>query len=157
MRAFAVMLPDSRLQQRDRENMFQIGAWTFQTKIDAACHVRRILESHGHMQQLIGDADRFARALIASHPNRDKILDKGIRYIYVRHLSTGARRFEVMRVDSSRRDFTWRYAIYPKSPYTRLAGVLRDAVMEQVKTFRYHSFTGQCDKCAEPIGRECES
>lgn len=132
----------------------QIGRWAFPTKHAAENHVRDILRRYSHMQRLMGEDDGFMRALLDTHPSRRIIIDCGIKYIYVENVpfaKTPQKRFAICRTDESRRDFSWRHAIYPRRAARKLAGVLRDLIAPQKSLFKERSFGGVCEACQAPL------
>lgn len=121
-----------------------IGGVRFATKTAAENYIRGILSRYGPMQPLVGEDLQFVVAVLEMHPNRDVIVDCGIKRIVVQHLNDkhGGRRFLLIRTDSSMRDFTWRNALTPKTARSRLMKACRWAVREQVKDFREKAFAG---------------
>lgn len=120
-----------------------VGGIQFSSKAEAELRIREILGRHSQMQPLAGDDLRFVIAILELHPNRDTIVDCGVRRIVVQHLKDkyDSRRFVVVRTDSSIRDFTWRVALYPKTARMRVMNACRFAIKDQIREFRARSFS----------------
>ena len=133
-----------------------LGGITFHSKTDAETHIRNILSRYDNMQPLVGDDLAFVVAVLDKHPNYDAIVDCGVKRIVVQHLrdSHDSRRFLLVRLDGSVRDFTWRTALTPKTarqpwrtaltPKTARQLVMkacRYAIKDQTKAFRTKAFT----------------
>jgi 5-methylcytosine-specific restriction endonuclease McrA len=121
----------------------EIAGLTFITKTQAEEHIRGILSRYGQMEPLYGDDLKFVVDLLESHPNRDIIVDCGVREIKVQHLQDKykSRRFVLVRTDSSIRDFTWRHALYPRSARARVMRACRWAASPQVVQFKEDAFS----------------
>lgn len=124
--------------------MIQIGDRRFPTKKAAGADIQKILEKYDVKQPLKGDDDRFMRALLELYPRYGKIAEEGIAYIYVENRDRG-RGFAVYHTVDSRRDFSWRACLYRENTFTRLSGVCRKMVRDQITEFRAQHFTGICE------------
>jgi hypothetical protein len=106
------------------------------------------------MEALSGDDLKFAVAILELHPNRDVIVDCGVKRIVVQHLNDRyqSRRFMLIRTDYSRRDFTWRHALYPRTAVQRVMKACRWAVKHQVRDFRNAAFGASVSLTCEVSG-----
>lgn len=118
----------------------RIGPIAFPNKVAAERYTRDILARYRPGQRITGEDEEFVAALVALHRNRAAVEDCGISYFTVQDIGKGWRRFLAHRKDSSIRDFSWRHAIYPENAKSRLMGVCRGAVQDQIKTFRARCF-----------------
>lgn len=112
----------------------------FPNKVAAERYIRDLLLRYRPGQRITGEDAEFVMALVTLHRNRAAIEDCGIAYFTVQDIGKGWRRFLVHRKDSSIRDFSWRHAIYPENAKSRLMGVCRSAVQDQIKAFRNQYF-----------------
>jgi hypothetical protein len=125
--------------------MIRIGARQFRKKVEAGRHILSIRDSRREKQPLTGEDDLFMRALIDMHPNRIRIIDCGIDYIYWEYRD-GGWGFSVYRTDKSSFDFAWKYAISPRNPFTEVCSTLRNAVWNQIEDYASAHFR----RCENP-------
>lgn len=120
----------------------KIGRWEFKTKIEAEGRIRGILGRHGQRAAITGDDLELVTAILELHPNRDVVIDCGIKRIEVEHLHDkyNSRRFILVRTDSSIRDFAWRHALYPRNVKQSIMRACRTAIREQVDECRRSYF-----------------
>ena len=132
-----------------------ISGIAFNSKTEAEERIREILGRYSQMEPLRGDDLKFAAAILESHPNRDVIVDCGVKRIVVQHLKDryDSRRFLLVRMDSSVRDFTWRHALYPKTARSRVMKACRYAIKDQIQTFRMASFHDQAEQVCAVSGK----
>ena len=146
-----------RTFQRCLPKSVEFNGIQFVSKAAVEFHVRDILNRHTPMQPLTGDDLRFVVAVLDKHPNREVIVDCGVRRIVVQHLRDkyDSRRFLVIRTDGSVRDFSWRVVLSPKTAHRRLMGACRFAVRPQIRDFRTRAFAGVpsliCEVSGKPI------
>jgi hypothetical protein len=134
-----------------------IGPKAFTTKAAAECHIREMFWRYPPMGALTGEDLEFALALIEMHPSRAVIVDCGIRSIHVQPVpfhEADQRRFLVLRTDGSRRDFSWRNSLSPKSAARKLAGVLRHLIAEEKRRFKEEHYRGACETCGASLAAE---
>jgi hypothetical protein len=127
--------------------------WRFRTKSAVQFHIRQMLDRYADNQRLGAEDEVFMRSLIEIHRNRISIEDAGIVYVFVQHLTTGYRRFCVFRRDQSKRDFSWRDAIYLDNKVSRISQICRHLIDLQIEAFREANFTGTCTLCGKPIAK----
>lgn len=144
-------LPDS---DNPRQGITLNGIY-FRTKAAAERHIRAILSRYDDMEPLAPKDRDFVMALLDLHPHKETIIDCGIRFVVVQYLDTHGvqRRFCVLRTDSSRGDFTWRHALYPRDARQTVMRVCRSAVRQQIEAFKHRFFNSTRSPCCALSGR----
>lgn len=94
-------------------------------------------------------------ALLDLHPNKQTVIDCGVRCIKVQHLYDryNSRRFILVRTDSSIRDFTWRHALYPRDARDYVMRVCRSTVRQQIEAFKHRFFNSTRSPCCSLSGK----
>lgn len=120
-----------------------IGGLTFSTKSQAERHIRWILSRYANGSAIQDADEQFVLTLLETHPRRKVIVDCGIKRIVVQWLDCSGqqRRFIAIRKDDSRRDFSWRQAIYPRSAIEQVRRVCRTLIQDQVYAARRKAFS----------------
>lgn len=95
---------------------------------------RSILNAATVGSPLAADDERFARALLGKHPERDEKVGCGLAYIYVDDSDFGTRCFFVRRTDGSSIDFSYRTCVYGHRP-DPVATAARRALAPFMKSF----------------------
>lgn len=138
-----------------------IGARCFSSKDAAKNFVRSIVKSYSDYER-ISDAthDAFLRDLIQLHPDAAEKIGAGIDYFAVKHDDkTGkTRHFLIHRIDKSLADFSWHCCIDGRDWRKETIQTLRDAVADDIVTFRNAIFDSgdvRCAKTGQPLSIQC--
>jgi hypothetical protein len=126
----------------------------FSTLRELHSHVRAILQRNLAEKPLAAEDENFMRALLQNHPHYAQKVGAGIDYIYVFPIPhTAHRRFEIQRLDGTKRDFAWQRCLEPPDAGRDLARVARHLIVGQTLRFResrYQSLEGwNCEICGD--------
>lgn len=132
----------------------RIGRKFFTTKEAAKRYIREMFWRYPPNGALAGEDLEFVLALIEIHPSRTKIVACGICSVHVQPVpchEADQRRFLVIHTDTSKQDFSWRHAIWPKSAARKLMDVLRHLIAPDKIRFHDENFRGVCMTCGARI------
>lgn len=136
----------------------RLGPLLFINKSKAEEHIRGILSRYSNMRPLLDRDRQVVDAILELHPNKQVIVDCGIKEILVQDLGKGQKRFIAKRLDGSVRDFTWRHAIQPRSSIQQLRKTCRTLIADQIEAFRRKAFASdirlECPVTGEMVSRE---
>jgi hypothetical protein len=111
----------------------QIGELFFATKVQAIEHFRAKLFRYEAGDAVSEDDTRELLWLLARHPSADQKRGAGVLGFSVEELSTGVRRFRIVRQDMSSTDFSFRKCIdKPPPPLSRISAALRIEVRDEI-------------------------
>jgi len=124
----------------------------FRTKRDIAKYVCSIVESYADDTPLTHDDFVFMRSLLNGHPDMLIKVGCGVADMFIRVAPIyggNTRCFWLSRSDGSSTDFSWRECIYPTPLKQRVKRAFRNAVDDQVYSFKRLYFDNTDDpQCA---------
>jgi hypothetical protein len=111
----------------------EIGELSFDTATAAIEHFSKMLNRYGHNDPIRGEDARELHWLLARHPDAKQKIGPGVFMFAVEELSSGKRRFRIMRKDWTITDFSFRKCISrPPAPLSKISATLRIEVREDV-------------------------
>ncbi len=119
-----------------------IGELSFAKQGDAEDHFRALLTRH-EIGERIGEADATQlHWLIKRHPEFETKVGSGVDHFSVRNAMYGQRCFEIVRVDGSKTDFSFKTCITGRAPsaLTEALSALRAEVVEDTKQMKWSFF-----------------
>jgi hypothetical protein len=139
----------------------EIAGETFATKAAAEKRVRAVRDAYPDGVPLVGDDLALVFDLLLRHQNASQKIGVGvaaIRVITDRVYKT--RCFEVVRLDGSTTDFSFKHCLTPRTPLTDFRSACRNAISAQVIEFKARAFASGPVVCAlsgAPLGfHECQ-
>lgn len=143
-----------RSQSHPMRTAIAIGAEEFRTKKDASERVRNVVAQFPLNEPIFGPHD-FLDALLNRHPAAIEKMGPGRAGYEVRLNKSGHPEIYIHRTDGSVMDFSWHRCLIgkPADPLKDLRGAMRDAVREQIVSYRDEELRvdSVCGVCALPL------
>lgn len=135
-----------------------LAGQTFLTKKALQDAIKKILHQSPLNKDLQRDDYRLVRALLDYHPSADIKIGCGVVAIQVvKFKPYNNRGFELVRLDGTKTDFSYRQCLNPESKLTKLKRACRFAVSSDIVAFRDSYFalgSPRCEISGEPVTRK---
>nr|WP_170181231.1 DCL family protein [Chlorobaculum thiosulfatiphilum] len=115
-----------------------LGSYTFPSKTAADKAIREIRDRYEDRVPILEDnAVDVLLGLVANHPQREEKAGAGVAGFFVAQAPEfNTRCFYVRRVDGTETDISWKEALTPSTPITRLRMACRNAINDQKLAYK---------------------
>lgn len=130
------------MTSKQRAVKYDVGGRQFYTKNEAIDVVSTILNSYNLYEYLNDDDAQFIYDVLKTHKEAELKIGCGVEAFQIMKAPFGkCKRFEIVRTDGSREDFSFRYCFGTPGlkPHQKFCSAMRGVIIDQISKFKKHS------------------